>query len=37
MVITGIVIGAGNRGFIYADYAVKNPDLFKVFLLVLFR
>lgn len=30
MAVTGIIIGAGNRGFIYADYALKNPENFKI-------
>ncbi len=28
--VTAILIGAGHRGNIYADYAVKNPDELKI-------
>ncbi|MBL7761840.1 MAG: hypothetical protein JNL23_00305 [Chitinophagaceae bacterium] len=28
--VTAILIGAGHRGSIYADYAIKNPDEFTI-------
>src|SRR6516164_904738 len=28
--VTAILIGAGHRGSIYADYAIEHPDEFKI-------
>jgi hypothetical protein len=29
-VVTLLVVGAGNRGFVYSQYALENPEKCKV-------